>query len=128
MAGGGSSGVQLSADARLDNKPWLELVKECTDFLTEIDEMVPRLVPAARPTAEHVRARLMEILERAGVSRIEGDDRFDIARHQPWPPQRVTQGAIIAETTVPGLAIGPRILKRAKVKVADGTRAAGKAR
>ena len=115
----GAIHAKESVGAGLDNKAWLGLVEECADFLRELDEMTPRLLPAAQPTCEHVKTRLLEILERAGVTRIESETRFDIARHQAWPPQRAAQGAAVAETLDPGLAVGPRVLKRARVKVSD---------
>ncbi len=102
----------------LDNPPWLTLVEDNTALLNELDEMLSQLDPAARPLAEHVKTRLQEILERSGVARIENETNFDIARHQAWPPVRAPQGAPIAATIEPGLAVGPRVFRRARVRLA----------
>ncbi len=93
------------------------LLEDCVALMVELDAMAPQLDPSARALSEHVSARLFEIMERNGVERIEGTGGFDIARHQAWPPSKVRQGTVILGTVEPGLAMGPRILKRARVKV-----------
>ena len=96
---------------------WTALVEDCAALMVELDEMSPNLEPSALALSRHVRARLLEIMDRGGVSRIEGEKSFDVGRHQAWPPARFSQGTAIAETIEPGVAIGQRVLKRAKVRV-----------
>jgi hypothetical protein len=57
------------------------------------------------------------ILELCGVETIQDEATFDVARHQPIPIARVSQGTPLAKTLAPGLCIGSRILRRARVAI-----------
>jgi hypothetical protein len=102
----------------LENKRWLGLVEETVTLLAELEKHSVNLDPAAREVAEHVALRLQEILERSGVSIIEGDATYEQSRHQtehgvPQP----RPGAAVGKTLRPGLAVGRRIFRRALVRL-----------
>jgi molecular chaperone GrpE (heat shock protein) len=93
------------------------LIEDCVTLLVELEDLTLKVDQTVRPAIEHVLARLTEILERAGLERIENEVSFDVARHQVFPPTRVAPGTPILETLTPGLVLGLRVLKRAKVRV-----------
>jgi hypothetical protein len=102
------------------SRQWLKLVGECVDLVDELDRHIPNLDAGRQDLADHVICRLQEILERTDVQTISGEAAFDRGRHQvdssggPAVP-----GRRIAETLSPGFAVGTRVLRRARVKVAD---------
>lgn len=103
----------------LDNRPWLALVEECVELYDELDHHLPRMDPAARETAEHVELRLQEILERCGVAVLDQDETYSRDRHHAEAAGgAAVSGAPIAETLSPGFAIGRRILRKARVRLA----------
>jgi hypothetical protein len=94
-----------------------KIINDCTDLLTEIENMGDSLDEAARPLAEHLKIHLQEIIERAGAIRIEEEAEFDVTRHQVIPARRINTGEPISETIVPGYMFEGRVLKRARVRV-----------
>lgn len=110
-------GQSIGGEAGLADGSRIAFVEDCVVLLGELDEMSAHMDSSARALSEHVKARLFEIMDRGGMSRIEGEKSFDVARHQAWPPSRIPQGTVITETIEPGIAIGPRVLKRARVRV-----------
>jgi hypothetical protein len=111
----------------LDNKRWVGLVEECIVLLDELEQHRSKLDPGARELGDHVDLRLQEILERSGVTVIIDETTFDRSRHQVEPGTAVERPeAAIVETLRPGLAVGRRILRRARVRVAtEGTQPEG---
>ena len=62
--------------------------------------------------------RLEETLERSGVEVIKDEVNFDGARHRSVPGgAEPPTGATISETLNPGFAVGPQVLRRARVRV-----------
>lgn len=97
---------------------WTKLVEECVEVVDELDDHMSDFDAPRRDVARHVILRLEEILERSGVEVIENDISFDRARHKPAPASAATApGAFISETLSPGFAVGPRVLRRARVRV-----------
>lgn len=94
-----------------------KLAADCADLLNEYNAMLPRMNDAVRPFAENVVDRLQEMLERNGLDAIDGETNFDIVRHKAEPAKNVPQGTPILETLTPGLALGAKVLRRAKVRV-----------
>ena len=101
----------------LDNEPWLSLVEECVEVLDELDEHRPGFDPARRELAEHVMNSLELALEGSGVKVISNDVAFDRARHKPEKASTPASGTTIVETLSPGFAVGPRVLRRARVRL-----------
>lgn len=101
---------QASSDAA-----FFDVIKDCADLLIQLEDMEGRLDEKAKPLAEHVKINLQEIIERAGANRIDGEVRFDVARHQPVPAKVVAKGSTIKATLGPGYEVGGKIVKRARV-------------
>jgi hypothetical protein len=101
----------------LDNDAWLRLVEEDVDLIDELDRHRNGLDESGRAVADHVTSRLREVLERANVDVIEEDVGFDRLRHAPIESQLPAAGTPILEVVSPGFAIGPRVLRRAQVRV-----------
>lgn len=94
---------------------WIGLVRECVDLYEEMDRAADGSVPA-----DHVRSRLLELLERSGVEVIENDTVFQRTRHQAQNVARmVADGTPIRQTVSPGFAVGSQVLRRATVWIAD---------
>jgi hypothetical protein len=97
---------------------WLKLVEECVEVVDELDEHMSSFDPSRREVAGHVLLRLEEILGRSGVEIISNEATFDRARHRPDTDHAVTEdGGAVRETLSPGFAVGPRVLRRARVRL-----------
>jgi hypothetical protein len=104
----------------LENKPWLKLIEECVDLYDELDRLQPSLEAAAQELVDHCRCRVLEILERSGVSIFAEDATFDRSRHQADVTQeRPREGTPIEATLSPGFAVGRRVFRRARVKLTE---------
>jgi hypothetical protein len=109
----------IEASASLDDRRWLGVVAECVRLFDELERNRADFDAPRRELAEHVTARLRELLERAGVETIAGDKLLDETRHQlERGLTRRHIGAPIAEVVSPGFAVGPYVLRRARVRVA----------
>jgi molecular chaperone GrpE (heat shock protein) len=107
-------------DDLLTDKPWIKLAQECVTLFDELDRKSASMDPRRQELAGYVCSQLEEILERSGVTIISGDLAFDESRHRPYPAvSRVADGTAIAETLSPGFVVGPRVLRRARVRLAD---------
>jgi molecular chaperone GrpE (heat shock protein) len=101
-----------------ENKPFAKLAEECTDLMNEFDGYVERLETVeGKMMAEMVVKRMQELLERAGLERIDDESEFSVLRHTPVPMQIVQEGTPIVETRFPGLALGNRVYRKATVKI-----------
>jgi len=117
VAAGGWECTHLIAAGR----GWLGLVEELVTLLDELERHQPQFDPATRDLAGHVGLRVLEILERSGVTVIEGETAFDRNRHQPEQgAAHARAGAAVLETLRPGLAVGRRVFRRARVGLATG--------
>ena len=109
-------------DELLNNKAWIELTEECVSLFDELDRKSATMDARRQELAGYVCSQLEEILERCGVTIISGDSAFDERRHRPYPAvSRVATGTVIAETLSPGFVVGPRVLRRARVRLAEET-------
>lgn len=101
-----------------DNKPFVKLAGECAELMTEFEGYSDRMeTNEGKMMAEMVVKRLQEVLERAGLERIDNEMEFSILRHSPVPMQLVQEGAPIVQTRFPGLALGNRVYRKAVVFV-----------
>ena len=108
----------LEAASPPEDGRWMKLVEECVEVVDELDEHMGSFDPSRREVAGHVILRLQEILGRSGVEIISNDAIFDRARHKPDSDHAATDnGAAVRETLSPGFAVGPRVLRRARVRV-----------
>lgn len=105
----------------LDNRQWMSLVEECVELFDEFERHKASFDASSRELADHINSRLQEILERAGVETIASDSNFDPRRHKSQNTISVeaTEHALITETLSPGFAVGPRVLRRAHVRLTE---------
>ena len=102
----------------LEDRRWTKLVEECVDVVDELDEHMTSFDAPRREVAGHVIVRLEEILGRSGVQIISDDAIFDRTRHKPDTDHgAIDNGVAVSETLSPGFAIGPRVLRRARVRL-----------
>ena len=96
----------------------MKLVEECVEMVDELDEHMESFDAPRREVAGHVILRLEEILGRSGVEIISNDAIFDRVRHRPDTDHAATDnGASVRKTLSPGFAVGPRVLRRARVQL-----------
>lgn len=108
------------SDDPLQDKHWLSLVEATVNLLEELERHRPYANLTTSDLAEHVDLRMQEILERSGVTVFAGDTTFDRNRHQPVPPAaHARPGTLVIETLRPGLAVGRRVFRRARVRLAN---------
>ncbi len=107
---------------RQKDESWMKLVEQNVDLVNDLDRQKAAFDSSGKQLADYVMARLQELLERSGVETIITDRHFDRDRHQPERGgANVSPGALIAETLSPGFAVGRRVLRRARVRLADGS-------
>jgi len=102
-------------DRMLSNTPWVNLVEECVNLYSEINDLLPDMTESQQELGRHIIDRLAEILQRSGISLIEDDTEFDPRRHQTEsdPPP----GTTIVKTLRRGIALGRRVFLKALVQV-----------
>lgn len=103
----------------LENKPWINLIEECVALHEELERLGPSLDAASAEFTDHCCCRLLEILERSGVRILADDATFDPSRHHAESTgTSPLEGTPIEATLSPGFAVGRRVLRRARVKLA----------
>jgi len=107
----------------LDNKPWLDLAKDCLALFEEMDRNRDFFeTQGERQLADHIGLRLQEILERSGLEVIDTGGPFGRNLHQPDRSAAGTAPELLAvEIRSPGFRIGRRILRRARVRLLGST-------
>ncbi len=106
---------QTSSDGQ-----WLKVVGESVGMFGELADRRGEFSSRERDLAEHVMHRIEESLERSGVEVIRHDGgAFDRLRHQPERGVNADPGFAISQTVTPGFAVGPRVFRRAEVKLAQ---------
>jgi GrpE len=107
-------------DRPASDERWLKLVEECVDLFDDLDKHLTNFDPPRQELAEHMLLQLQEILERGGVELIDNDTTFQRDRHQPERPgAEIAPATTIIKTLSPGFAVGRRVLRRARVRLAD---------
>ena len=97
----------------------MKLVEECVEIVDELVEHMGSFDAPRQEVAGHVILRLEEILGRSGVEIISNDTIFDRARHKPDADHSaLDNGTTVGEILSPGFAVGPRVLRRARVRLA----------
>jgi hypothetical protein len=110
--------LPVSEPVLSDNKPFVKLAEECAELMNEFDGYSERLdTDEGKMMVELVLKRLQEILERCGLERIENETVFSVLRHTPVPMQLVRDGIPVIKTQFPGLALGNRVYRKARVMV-----------
>lgn len=112
-------GHTLVAPPEEDTERWIALAERCVVLFSEMELHSPAFEPGCREIANYTCARLQQILEQSGVEIIVGEATFDNQRHQVEYPLCGAAGAPIEETLSPGFAVQQRILRRARVRLAE---------
>ncbi len=111
--------AEAVAGEPLENKPWISLIEECVALHEELERLRPSLDVATAEFADHCCCRVQEILERSGVRILADDATFDPSRHHAEATGASPLGGTPIEATLsPGFAVGRRILRRARVRLA----------
>lgn len=112
--------VPSNRDSLMNDERWLKLVEECVALFDDLDSRLASFDPSRQALVEHVLLQLQEILERSGVELIVNDTTFERRRHQPdQPASGAVPGTPIIATLSPGFALGRRVLRRARVRLAQ---------
>jgi hypothetical protein len=108
-----------SSDELLNNRQWMRLVEENVRLFDELDGLFPQPGPR-QEVANHVMLRLQEILGRSGVEVLSHERTYDPDRHQLVQSSVVARvGTPIVKIVSPGFAVGPRLLRPARVLVTN---------
>ena len=103
----------------LEEGRWMKLVEECVEIVDELVEHMGSFDAPRREVAGHVILRLEEILGRSGVEIISNDTIFDRARHKPDADHSALDNSTtVGQILSPGFAVEPRVLRRARVRLA----------
>jgi len=114
----GTTEVLIPEPSLSDNSPFVKLAEECAGLMNEFDGYSERMeTDEGKMMAEMVVKRLQELLERAGLERIDNETEFSVLRHSPVPMQIVQEGTPIVQTNFPGLALGNRVYRKAKIVI-----------
>jgi molecular chaperone GrpE (heat shock protein) len=109
--------IRIPAPVKLeDNKPFVKLANETADFMNELDALSAKVDENSSKLIGHTLMRMQEYMERCGVARIDEESVYDVIRHRSASGQHIAQGAPISEMIAPGLILGNKVLRRAKVK------------
>lgn len=110
--------LNLGRASLLEDGRWMKLVEECVELVDDLDEHLGSFDAPRQEVAGQVILRLEETLGRSGVEIISNDTIFDRARHKPDADHAATDnGAAVRETLSSGFAVGPRVLRRARVRL-----------
>ena len=109
----------LAGATEEDTERWIALAERCVVLFSEMELHSPAFEPGCREIANYTCARLQQILEQSGVEIIVGEATFDAQRHQVEYPLGGAVGAPIKETLSPGFAVQQRVLRRARVRIAE---------
>lgn len=101
-----------------DDPGRLALVEDVVELFDELDRHRDALADGERGLADHVSARLAEILERSDVDVITGDEPYDRSLHAADSAHPVP-GAAIADVVSVGFVMDRRVLRRARVRLGE---------
>ena len=103
---------QDESDSLLDNSNYMSIVESLTSLMQEIEdeEDLP-----SQEVADLVKSRIQEGLLLSGAELISEDKEFDAIRHIPVPAAMVKPGTPIKKIIEPGIVVGNRVIRKAKV-------------
>jgi hypothetical protein len=110
----------LVQSVETDNARYGALVEDVVSVVDELERHMPALTPDQRSIAEHAVLLLSEVLQRADVDLVVVGEEFDRSRHAlPRGSSSARAGATVVEVLSPGFVLGPRVLRRATVRLGD---------
>lgn len=98
----------------LDDTAYMALAGKCCDIISELDAI--QTVENA-DMSDLVKTRIREALLCSGAEPISDETSFDILRHKAEGKSIVRKGTPISATIEPGIAIGDKVMIKAKVEI-----------
>lgn len=100
--------------ALLDDTAYMALAEKCCNIISELDTIQTE---ENADMSDLVKARIKEALLCSGAEPISDETSFDILRHKAEGKSIVRKGTPISATIEPGIAIGDRVMIKAKVEI-----------
>lgn len=101
-------------DSLLDDTAYMVLAEKCCDIISELDTIQTN---ENADLSDLVKTRIKEALLCSGAEPIVDETSFDILRHKVEGKSIVRKGTPISSTIEPGIAIGDKVMIKAKVKI-----------
>lgn len=105
---------ERSYDSLLDDSAYMALAEKCCDIISELDTIQTN---ENADLSDLVKTRIKEALLCSGAEPIVDETSFDILRHKAEGKSIVRKGTPISSTIEPGIAIGDKVMIKAKVKI-----------
>ena len=106
--------TQLCDNSLLDDTAYMALAEKCCDIISELDTIQTE---ENADMSDLVKTRIKEALLCSGAEPISDETSFDILRHKAEGKSIVRKGTPISSTIEPGIAIGDKVMIKAKVKI-----------
>lgn len=98
----------------LDNSPYMSLADSCCALIKELEKLKNE---ENKELIEQVILRIKEGLISSGAEPIAEETAYDIIRHAAVGKSIVRKGTPIISTIEPGIAIGDKVMIKAKVQI-----------
>lgn len=98
----------------LDNSPYMSLADSCCDLIKELDKLKSE---ENQELVDLVNSRIKEGLISSGAEPIAEEPSYDVIRHTAIGKAIVRKGTPITSTIEPGIAIGAKVMIKAKVQI-----------
>lgn len=98
----------------LDNSPYMSLADSCCDLIKELDKLKSE---TNKDLVDLVISRIKEGLFSSGAVSIAEEPSYDVIRHTAIGKAIVRKGTPITSTIEPGIAIGAKVMIKAKVQI-----------
>lgn len=98
----------------LDDTPYMALAEKCCNIISELDTIQTE---ENADMSDLVKTRIREALLCSGAVPISDETSFDILRHKAEGKSIVHKGTPISATIEPGIAIGDKVMIKAKVEI-----------
>lgn len=98
----------------LDDTAYMALAEKCCDIISELDTIQTE---ENADMSDLVKTRIKEALLCSGAEPISNENSFDILRHKAAGKSIVRKGTPISATIEPGIAIGDKVMIKAKVEI-----------
>lgn len=98
----------------LDDTAYMALAEKCCNIISELDTIQTE---ENAGMSDLVKTRIREALLCSGAEPISDETSFDILRHKAEGKSIVRKGTPISATIEPGIAIGDRVMIKAKVEI-----------
>ena len=98
----------------LDDTAYMALAEKCCDIISELETIQTE---ENADMSDLVKMRIKEALLCSGAEPISDETSFDILRHKAEGKSIVRKGTPISTTIEPGIAIGDKVMIKAKVRI-----------